>query len=333
MKKLPKKRLLLLFITLALVVIVALSFVKTSPRPVKFGVTFIPRYARYLKLDWQKVYLQILDELGVKNLRLPGYWDSLEPERGQDDFTETDYLLSEASKRGAKVILTVGVRQPRWPECHVPIWAKSLPLDQRQQKALEIVQKAVERYKDNQSVWAWQVENEPSLKSFGEGCEMIDGNLLKNEIALVRSKSNKPIIMTDSGELGFWITPMQMSDIFGTTVYRKVYGQLLGYTTYPILPSFYSMKSSLVRSIFARNNQKSIIVELQAEPWFANGDLISPDKQIKLFTTQDFKNYINFAQRTGFDEVYLWGAEWWYFMAEHGHPEYLDFAKTLFKPS
>ncbi|MDP3758863.1 MAG: beta-galactosidase, partial [Candidatus Daviesbacteria bacterium] len=219
---------------------------------------------------------------------------------------------------------------PRWPECHVPAWAKSLPVDQRQKEALVLVQKVVERYKDNGAVWAWQVENEPLFKAFGEGCDMLDMNFLKNEIALVRSNSNKPIIMTDSGELGLWVTSMRMSDIFGTTVYRQVYDKWLGYVTYPVPASFYSVKSNLVRYLFAKSNQKTIVTELQTEPWFANGDFISPEEQTKIFTTQDLKNYVNFSRGIGFDEVYLWGVEWWYFMAGQGHSEYLEYARTLF---
>jgi hypothetical protein len=50
----------------------------------------------------------------------------------------------------------------------------------------------------------------------------------------------------------------------------------------------------------------------------------------KIFSARDFKKYVNFAQKTGFDEVYLWGVEWWYFMKEKGYPEYLEYAKNLF---
>ncbi|MDO8576804.1 MAG: beta-galactosidase [Candidatus Daviesbacteria bacterium] len=331
MKKLSSKGVIILCIALVLIAVASLIFDKNDTHPVKFGVTFTPKYARDLKLDWQKTYTQILDNLHVRNLRLSSFWDIIELERGQFNFAETDYLLSEAGKRGARAILVVGARQPRWPECHVPAWAKNLPADQKQKETLILVQKVIERYKDEGSVWAWQVENEPLLTVFGEGCDFIDKNFLKRELELVRSISKKPIIMTDSGELGFWITSMQMSDIFGTTVYRKVYDKWLGYVTYPVPPSFYSIKSNLVRSLFAKNNQKTIIVELQTEPWLANGDFAVPEEQARIFTTQDFKNYVNFSQNTGFDEVYLWGVEWWYYMASHGHPEYLDFARTLFK--
>lgn len=331
MKKLLSKGIVALSILLVLLGVASLIFEKTNPSQVKFGVTFTPRYARYLKLDWQKTYTQILDDLQVKNLRLPSYWDTVEPQKGQYDFTETDYMLQEAAKRGAKVILVLGVRQPRWPECHLPAWANTLSVTNRRQKLLQFVEKTVERYQDHPAVWAWQVENEPLLQSFGEGCDMPDKDFLKSEVALVRGISKKPIIMTDSGELGFWVTSMQMSDIFGTTLYRQVYDKFLGYTAYPLPASFYNLKSNLVRYLFAGNNQKTIVVELQAEPWFADGKLLPADQQAKLFTPDNLKTYVKFAGQTGFDEVYLWGVEWWYFMAANGYPEYLDYAESLFR--
>lgn len=299
------------------------------PKEFSFGVTFSPGYARYLKLDWQKTYIAMLDDLKVRNLRIQSYWDILEPKEGKYDFSETDYMLSEANKKGAGVMLVLGERQPRWPECHIPTWAKGLSIKDRQQKILEFIQKVVERYQDQPVVRAWQVENEPMLGGFGEGCGVPDKNFLQKEAELVRNLSKKTIIMTDSGELGFWIIPAQLSDVFGTTLYRKVNDKYLGYVTYPLLPYFYSIKSNLAR-IFAPNSKKTIIVELQAEPWLAGGTLVSPKEQAKLFTAEDFKNYTNFAKKTGFDEAYLWGVEWWYFMAENGYPEYLEYAKTLF---
>lgn len=330
------KNSLLTFLALGILLLIvfyilaALFFVKTPPQ-IKYGVTFSPRYARYLGLDWRQTFVKILNETGAKNLRLPTYWEEIEVEPNNFNFSDSDFMLLEAGQKGAKVIMVVGARQPRWPECHVPAWAKALSVTERRQKILQFVAKTVERYKDHSSVWAWQVENEPLLKSFGESCDSPDKNFLKTEAGLVKSLSNKTVIMTDSGELGSWVTAMRLSDIFGTTLYRQVYDKFFGYTTYPLPPYFYNIKSSLVRNIFAPNNLKTIIVELQAEPWFANGDFVATEEQIKLFTTQDFKNYTNFARGTGFDEVYLWGVEWWYFMAGQGHPEYLEYAKTLFK--
>ena len=75
------------------------------------------------------------------------------------------------------------------------------------------------------------------------------------------------------------------------------------------------------------------MTELQSEPWLSMRDSSegSPQKQAQLFSLADFKANIEFAKKTGFDESYLWGVEWWYWIAEKGYPEYLDYAKVIFK--
>lgn len=316
-------------LVIALVANTVLEIFYPSASP-SFGVTFSPRYAKYLKLDWQQTFIKILNETNVKRLRLTGYWEDIEAQPGQYNFTDVDFMLDKAAEKDARVMLVLGARQPRWPECHIPAWARELTVTERQSKLLQFIEKVVQRYKDNPQIWAWQVENEPLL-SFGEGCDKPDKSFLKKEVELVKSKSSKTIIMTDSGELGFWATSMSLSDVFGTTVYRQVHDKFFGYITYPAPPYFYNVKSNVIRSLFAPENTRTIIVELQAEPWMADGIFASPDKQAKVFTVKALQDYINFAQKTGFDEVYLWGVEWWYFMAANGHPEYLDYTKTLLR--
>ncbi len=330
---------ILIYLLIVPVVVFILIFLSTSifekaflySGAVKYGVTFTPNYATYLKLDWQKTYLQILDELKVKNLRLPSYWDVLQPEMDKYDFSETDFMLNEAVKREARVILVVGQRQPRWPECHIPKWARSITTEQRQQKTLEFVQNVVERYKNNRSVRAYQVENEPFVNWFGE-CEIADKDFLLKEVQLVKNlDKKKPIIITDSGEWGSWIDSISSSDILGVSVYRTAYNPNLGiYTNYPFTPAMYNLKASIIKRL--TQDKRIIISELQTEPWLSGSDSSqnSPLKQNQLFSLESFKDHINFAQKTGFDEAYLWGVEWWYFMEKNGYPEYLDFAKTLF---
>lgn len=305
---------------------------KIRVKTVKYGVTFSPEFTRELKLDVAQTYKSLLDELGVKHLRLPTYWTVIEKKRGKYDFTETDYLLDEAQSRGVEVILVVGIKQPRWPECHIPSWARALSVEDRQQAALLYIKKTVDRYKERGSIWAWQVENEPTLRHFGDNCGNPDIGFLKQEVDLVRKLDKRPIIVTGSGELDPWVIPMQASDIFGTTLYRTVYNSILGYTTYPVTPSFYDIKSKIVRRIFAPRNQKTIIAELQAEPWLSkNNPTRTPlTSYQKLFSIKKFKDNVEYARKTGIDEAYLWGVEWWYFMKTQGKSEYWDFAKTLF---
>lgn len=327
-----KKLLFLLAILLAIIILLFMVKVYKLPQNIQYGVTFSPQYAKYLKLNWQATYINILDELKVKRLRLPSYWDDIEKDQGNFSFEDEDFMLSEAQKAGVKVILVIGIRQPRWPECHIPNWARDLDVETRKQKTLDFIKVVVERYRDDATIWSWQVENEPLLKSFGQNCDIPDRSFLEREVALIRSLSNKIIIMTDSGELGFWITSMKLSDVFGTTLYRQVFSPDFGYVTYPLPPYLYYVKSGLIRNLFAPHNKKTIITELQAEPWIANKDLErNPEKQTQFFPPERVKSNVAYAQKTGFDEVYLWGVEWWYFMKEHGHPEYWEFAKTLFR--
>lgn len=322
-----------LVVILFIIPLASVIFENTYPySSVKYGVTFSPRYAKYLNLDWQKTYLQVLDDLKVRNLRIPTYWDLIEAEPGKFDFSESDFMLDEADKRGVKVVLTLGMRQPRWPECHVPFWARDLTVKQRQSKALEFVTKTVERYKNRPSIVLWQVENEPLFSFFGQNCDKPDKAFLRSEADLVKKLDQKPIIITDSGEFGSWITSMRLSNIFGISVYRKAYDPFLGYKSYPILPYFYNIRSLITRNIFARDNKKTIITELQAEPWLSNNtpEESYPNNQKQAFSIDHFKQNIEYAKKTGFDEIYLWGVEWWYFMAKHGYPQYLEYAKTLF---
>lgn len=331
---------ILLGLLLFLVIILAGEwfFEKTySFSNIVYGVTFSPKAAAQLKLDWQQIYLKVLDDLKVKNIRLSSYWDTLEQKEGEVNFSQVDFLLGEAAKRGVKVILVLGVRQPRWPECHTPGWAKSLNIHNRQKKILQFIEGVVNRYKNDavikSPIIAWQVENEPLLGVFGKGCDPPDEQFLASEVELVKKLDQRPIMVTDSGELGFWITSMKLSDVFGTTLYRQVYNPVLGYTNYPLMPYFYNLKSTMVRRFFAPSNSKTIIAELQAEPWSDTNNLLAMpiSKQIEIFSLDKFKEYVNYAKKTGFGEHYLWGVEWWYWMAQNGHPQYLEYAKTLFR--
>ena len=55
-------------------------------------------------------------------MRLPVYWDLVEKQPGIYEYADVDWQLDEAKKRDVAVILTVGIKVPRWPECHIPQW-------------------------------------------------------------------------------------------------------------------------------------------------------------------------------------------------------------------
>lgn len=330
MKKSSKTWIVLLIIA---VVAAALFFIRfTSDEPTRWGVTFSKNYAQYeLGLDWKRTYLAILDDLKVDHIRLSAYWNEVEPTVGTYDFTDLDWQMEQATQRDAKIILAVGRRLPRWPECHDPAWLSSITREQGKSRQLEYVKAVIGRYGDNPNIEYVQVENEPFLKYFGE-CPPLDREFFKQEVALAKSLTDKPILITDSGELSTWLPAARAGgDVLGTTLYRVVHNETLGYIKYFIPPSFYFGKAALVRTLTPTD--KVIVAELQAEAWHsgeANLSRMDLDDAAKSLSLKQLQKNIAFARQAGFDEVYLWGVEWWYLAKERdGYSGYWDEAGKL----
>lgn len=294
-----------------------------------FGITYSKKYAENIGLDWQEAYLDILDELNVKYVRIPVYWDQIEKKAGVYDFSDYDFLIQEGEKRDVKFILNTGMRVARWPECHFPSWLNCNNTDDLQKRTIKMLEATISHFKDYDSIEYWQIENEPLLNSFGV-CPPSDYNFLKEEVAFVKTLDNRPIIVTATGELSFWKKEAKIADIFGTTMYRVVYNSLTGYIRYPYPASFYTKKAQLA----GMDLENSFVIELQAEPWIPEqniGNIYDLSYQ-KSFNLEQFKANAQFAINTKFKRTYFWGAEWWYFKHKlGGNSEYYDFAKTLFK--
>lgn len=298
---------------------------KTEPQ---FGVTFSARQARDLDLPWKTVYTNILDDLSVKLIRLPVYWDEIEQNKGNYNFSDIDWQIQEAQKRNVKIILAIGQRVPRWPECHRPGWVANEPKETQDQELLNYIEIVVKRYKDSSALEMWQVENEPFLNVFGD-CPAGDKNLLIREIAQVkRIDPVHPILITDSGELSSWLRTAKFGDYFGTSVYRSV-GSFFGKLTYNhiIPPLFYRAKAWLTQ----KPMDKIFVSELQAEPWGRKTLLDTPIKdQAKSFDYKQFEKNIAFSKDLGFPRVYMWGVEWWYWKKTHGDASFWELAKKEF---
>jgi hypothetical protein len=297
---------------------------------VKVGVTFSHTYAQALGLDWKEAYSAMLSELSVRKLRLIAYWPVIEPEEGRYDFQDINWQLDEAKKVGAEVILAVGRRLPRWPECHEPLWAKGLSEEDIQEKVLSYVSAVVTHLRDETSIVAWQVENEPFLSVFGE-CHKLDVAHLTNEVNLVRELDSRPIMITDSGELSFWWRSARFSDIFGSTLYRVVWNKRLGYVQHIFPESFYYWRKRIIERFFSV--QKVVVSELQGEPWIPGGDVrkASFQEQMLSLPLPQLKENFQFAKRAGFDEIYWWGVEWWYWLKLQGKPEFWDAAQRMMR--
>ena len=100
----PKeKRNKIIKIVLAVIIILIIIFLITfyvlakksydPNRQIIYGVTFSPKFAEYMGINWQEAYLAMLDDLKVRYIRIPTYWEKIEPVKGQYDFSEIDWLL------------------------------------------------------------------------------------------------------------------------------------------------------------------------------------------------------------------------------------------------
>lgn len=297
-----------------------------------WGVTFSAKYAKELDLDWQETYLAILDDLKASHIRLIAYWDEIERRPGSYDFSNLDWQVSEAEKRGVNMILTLGRRTPRWPECHDPAWLANLSPKAVKQSQFALVEALVKRYKNRPQILAWQVENEPLLSVFGQ-CPKPDKNLLAEEILLVRNLDDRPIITSDSGELSGWQSAAAYPDVLGTTMYRIVWNRYFGFLDYFFVPpAFYHYKAAFTK-FFHPNLKEIIATEVQMEPWTMDRPMVflTFEEQEKSFDLIRFQNNVKFVKKTGFTEAYLWGAEYWYWLWRQGRPEIWEEAGNLWK--
>lgn len=319
-------------IAAAVIIIIGLSLTEHPANPpYVYGVTFRYPYAQALGLNWKSVYISMFNDLHIKNIRIPVYWDEIEKQKGRLDFSNLDFEVGQAQANHAQIILAVGRRVPGWPECHIPSWVQNENWDQRQADLMSEITTVVNRYKDNSSLQYWQVENEPFLVKFGL-CPQYDvAGYLDQEIALIKKLDPKHrIIVTDSGELSIWIRAADRADIFGSTVYRKVYSSTFhGYINYHWPSIIFRAKEGFVHLF---NPGKEIInIELQGEPWTTKGiPNTSFAEQAKTFPKGALTANLNFAHQAGFSTTYFWGVEYWYWAASHGHPEFLQEAKQIF---
>ncbi len=315
LKFLQNKVLWLCLIVIALFLYVVYQQDYTQPK-ITWGISFSNIYAKELGLDWQQTYLAILNDLHPTNLRLSNYWKEVEPANGQYDFSAVDWQIEQAQKKGIKVLLTVGRRQPRWPECHDPAWVKSYPTSEANAKVLELLKTEVQHFAKYDNIVAWQVENEPLLAVFGQ-CPTPDKNFLQQEYDLVASLDQRPVFLTDSGELSGWFRVASISNYIGSTMYRVVWNKWTGFWRYSWPPAWYRLHAFLVKNIYGQ--KKIIVTELQAEPWtWKDMKEMTIAEQNESMTLKDLKDTLEFARQTGFSEYYIWGAEWMYWRKTQG---------------
>lgn len=284
-------------------------------KPLNLGVSFIPDYAQSLGLNPEQTMSALINDLHVRNFRLTSYWSDMEPTPGNYDFSQLDWEFAQADAAHAKVTLVVGLRQPRWPECHAPSWVNTAaPVSQWQPQLEQFMTAVINRYRDNPALSSYQLENEYFLKGFGD-CTNFSRSRLVSEYNLIKQDDpTHPIIVGRSNNDLGWPVGEPTPDEFGISVYKRVWSPPVGrYFEYPF-PAWYYAFLAGWQKIFTGKDM--ILDELQAEAWPPHGQAITATslaEQNKSMNATRLEARFKYGEATGMKTIYAWGAEYWYY--------------------
>lgn len=287
------------------------------------GTTFSHRYIDYLKLD-QTAALEKLFSLKLSLIRICCYWDEIEEVEGQYDFSRIKKILDYCEKAGQDVIVTVGMKAPRWPEFYLPKWT-SFHDKNIQKRVLSFIEKTIQELKNYAYIRYWQVENEP-LDPSGPNNDTITIPMLAEEIQLVKITDPKRKIIVnlwgnDLSKRNLLPVVSDISDIVGLDLYYRQ----------PISRFFYRGPRDSDRHIkkLVNSAPKPVwVTELQAEPW-ENDVMVAKEKNPKSMSAELLKQNVERVKQIGFETILLWGFEYWLLKKLEGDESLWNAVKEL----
>jgi len=287
---------------------------KHRQEPLNVGVTFSSEYAEYFGMDPKETFKALRDDLGFRRFRLVTFWNVVEPSNDVFDFSDIDWQLKMIEEVGGSATVSLGLRQPRWPECHFAPWAKDLAVAERNAEVNEYIAQTVTHLKKSDLVTSYQLENEYFLGVFGV-CPKPQRQQLIDEFKLIKKiDPGRPVLMSLANNYFGVPVGQPRPDQYAVSVYKRVWDQTITkrYFEYPFTPTYYAYRAGLTEMLTGKS---SMLHELQAEPWTPKGIELrnaSVAEQNKSMDPQRLQSRIQYAIDTGFRDVDLWGAEWWY---------------------
>lgn len=306
---------------------------KHKDKPLVIGTTFISDYARHFDLDPRETLEATFQDLGLKRVRLVSYWENHEHNQGTYDWSELDWQFDLAEQYDVDVSLAIGLRQPRWPECHMPDWAAKMPGKSWREPLYRFIEATVQRYKDRPNLVSYQLENEFFLSVFGI-CQDFDRDRLEYEYDLVKrlDPDTKLIVNRSNNAVPSWPVGSPRADEVGAAVYKRVWDKTVTerYFEYPLPAWYYAFLAGMTELTTGRD---TFIHELQTEPWVDErlGGIkdVSIREQYKTMSPERFIDRLNYGIATGMRTIDLWGTEWWYWLkTKKNAPEMWDTAKA-----
>lgn len=310
---------------------------EVPPAPL-VGFSYSPGIVSSANTDAAHELATLLAETEPDLVRLPVYWELVQPTPNRLDFSSVDELLdvidahNTFAERQTRVVLTLGARNFLYPELHQPAWAGP-----REQPHLNDVQagslyrtyfdESVLRYRSSSLLYAWQVENEPLDYVVNDltGADQITLTQLSWEVAEVHEldPAHEVVVTTFDG----WNVYIDLLQIYAPLVLAGLgaypsghpdealeAGDALGLDLYIDQPSTpYRFTSPDLRSVWkqqavalwadrARAQGKDLwLAEVQAQPWMGRSGF-EPANLVA--------SAVDYRQES-VHVVLLWGVETW----------------------
>lgn len=280
------------------------TWAKEEPPAPLVGFSYSPQIASSASNDAPQELATLLAATDPDLVRLPIYWEEVQPTPDSLDFSSVDELLDVVkahntfAEHPTRVVLTLGARNILYPELHQPAWA-----DPREQPHLDEVQagslyrtyfdESVLRYRSAPLLYAWQVENEPLDNVFNErtGADQITPAQLSWEISEVHAldpahkvgvttfdgwnmyidllQLYAPLVLAGLGAYpsGHPEEALQMGDALGLDLYLDQPSTPYQFTS-PDLRSVWKQQAVSFWADRAKAQGKDLwLAEVQAQPW------------------------------------------------------------------
>lgn len=310
----------------------------------KLGASFSHVHLHGLGLNPLKA-INEFKTLNLSWIRLGCYWNEIEKKPGEFSFSQLNPLVEFCEKNNVNVVLTVGMKAPRYPEYYLPGWlSNKIKLENegvitKKDKellsyTLNYLEETISHYKNSPAIKLWQVENEP-LDPSGPNRWKINIDFLEQEASLVRKLDHERKILinlwgNELSKRGFYKDLVRIIDIFGLDLYLREPGQNFERTKTYIGPS--DPKSEIKNIIDKTKSQgKRIwITELQAEPW-EPGEIVTKKFNPQSFLPKHFDTNLSYVKSIEPEVTLLWGFEYWYLRKTKGDSRYWNAAKKAIR--
>ncbi|MHB0997601.1 MAG: endo-1,4-beta-xylanase [Armatimonadota bacterium] len=110
-----------------------------------------------------ELHFKLVHDLGITQIRSSVEWQTIQPRRGEWDFSKMDRIVALAKKYDMKILGVLAYNTP-W-NTNIPGNTKTKPVDMK--AWAEFVKRMAERYR-NDITW-WEVWNEPNIPDFFTG--------------------------------------------------------------------------------------------------------------------------------------------------------------------